>query len=259
MIPLHISDPPYTADTSSPLLPAVSSSASLPLPPPTYPRDITLYSGAILSNQALFQKMKDGDKIYELRKKKIAVKRPYVVFHPNADLQKAGFSSHIIAHISDVETKFNPPSGLMDFALLCEHTQNGFHIGFDSAHALRQHMRENNMRDGYLYPIKHPREEEIIWTTDPRFTSLYNQVFLSESYLHKQATPSNPHTWLFWFPETPPGQLSSDIPLLFLTLPPPRRSNPIAAASLRVCASPAPSSSRHGPAAGTQGCLHSIC
>ena len=67
------------------------------------------------------------------------------------------------------------------------------------------------MTEGYLYPIKYPREEEIVWTKDSKFTSLYNQVLLTESYLHKQATPSNPHVWLFWFPESPPGQHQSYI------------------------------------------------
>jgi hypothetical protein len=201
----------HTAATTPPLLPATLCTPNPPVHAPKYPRDITLYSAAVLNDEALFHKILSGEKIYELRKRKISVKRPYVVFHPNAQLQKLGFFKHILAHIFNVETKFNTPFGAMDFSLLCKYTRNGLDLGFDSPHKLQKHMNDSSMTEGYLYPIKYPREEEIVWTKDSKFTSLYNQVFLTESYLHKQATPSNPHVWLFWFPESPPGQHQSYI------------------------------------------------
>ena len=222
------------------LLAPIQYPANPPLDEPTYSRDITLYSAVVLNNKAWFHKIKRGIKIYELRKMKLSVHRPYVVFHPNAHLQKAGFNEHLVAHIFNVKTTFDSPSGAMDFGLLCKHAHNGLDIGFDSPDELEKYMLENNMTHGYLYPIQHPREEEIIWTTNTKFTSLYNQVFLTGSYLLKQATPSNPHVWLFWFPESPPGLLSSFHICLLPNTQLPRRSNPSATTSSIIFCGPPP-------------------
>ena len=148
-----------------------------------------------------------------MRSLKRQVTRPYVIFHPNLTLHNAGFHKHIIAHIYNVQTTLDCPSGKMNLDTICQVTNDGYDLGFDTKLALIQYMSLSKITYAYLYPLKFPKEESIIWSSDKKLTAVYNQNFLTPSYCPRQTSPINPHPWLFWFPEKPPGNNHNFRPL----------------------------------------------
>ena len=171
-----------------------------------YPHDINLYSAAVLNNDEWFHKIlrPTHPKIFEMRKQRIKVTRPFVIFRPSMTLQRSGFNTHIVACISNFLHTPQCPSGQFDFKSICSLTTQGKDVGFDTPEDLHTYFCDNKLTHVHLYPISHAAKIHVIWSQNKAFTAQYNQIFLTPSYLPKEAA-SHPCPFLFWFPDCTPG------------------------------------------------------